>query len=237
LCVKSHPLVKRNFVASRDLPQTGQARFGGEDDFHQFLGTGVFFDLLGELALQISPGADHAHVAAQDVVELGELVNGQRPQNPTQRSDPGIVFGLEFPVHLFEFFEQFFVSFVEDLVGTDDHGAEFVHIETAAILANPTVAIDDGAGRAQDDENGDGQPDRHKDDAQSGGNKDVEEAFGGTVGVVHSGLVLLIFDGVIKILDFGGFVERTDQHPAVCLYDNHAIKSNYAHHCVFFGDN
>ena len=36
------------------------------------------------------PRSDEAHVALEDVEELGQLVHGRRPQDPADPGDPGI---------------------------------------------------------------------------------------------------------------------------------------------------
>ena len=71
--------------------------------------------VLLDLVAQRRARADDAHVAAQDVPELRQLVDRGAPQDAPDASDPAVA-----PVHR--------VAGAHAL-GADDHGAELQHLE------------------------------------------------------------------------------------------------------------
>src|SRR5699024_8570718 len=74
--------------APTDLPEPGEA---GLDEHATRGATVVRRDLAGERRAR----ADEAHVAAQDVEELRQLVEGVAAQQPAERGDARVVAQLE----------------------------------------------------------------------------------------------------------------------------------------------
>src|ERR1043166_1717307 len=87
--IELNPLLVGAPTAAADLPQAGDARLRGEAA--HLVATGE----LREVALQDRPRSDDAHVAAQDVDELGQLIHAREPQPTPQGSRAGIVLDLE----------------------------------------------------------------------------------------------------------------------------------------------
>ncbi len=71
-----------------DLPETGQPRLAAEIAF-RLRAIGAM-----QLVRQHRPGSDDAHVAAQDVPELRQLVEAEPPQHPPQRGHARVAFEL-----------------------------------------------------------------------------------------------------------------------------------------------
>ena len=115
------------------------------------------WDLILELPGQFRPfrtGADNAHLAAQDVDDLGHLVQAAGPQRPAQSGHPGIVDpGPHRP---------------ESLLGVPDHGAKLDDAEDASVLAQPLLPVEHGAPVANQDGQRDQRPqqDPHRQEQQ-----------------------------------------------------------------------
>ena len=78
------------------------------------------------------PGAHEAHIANQDIVELGQLVQAGLAEESSHFGHTGIVFHLEHgAVHLI-LRHQLFLAFLR----VRGHGAEFVQIEIASVLTH-----------------------------------------------------------------------------------------------------
>ena len=88
LHVELDPLGVRDVVPARDLPEPGDAGPERRDERKRIA---VARDLVGHDG---TPAHD-AHVAGQDVPELGELVETDPPQRPSDRRDPRIAAQLE----------------------------------------------------------------------------------------------------------------------------------------------
>src|SRR5262249_5179772 len=106
--------------AAVDLRPAGQA---GLDLQPAALARRVALDLVGERG----PRPDHAHVAADDVPELRQLVDRQPAQEHTRPRDAG-------------------VAFVDrgartDALGADDHRPELEQFEADAVLADALLAV------------------------------------------------------------------------------------------------
>lgn len=114
-----------------DLRPTGDAGFG-KMAHHVFVDeAGVFLGVLEH----VGTGADHAHFAAEDVDELGQLVDVRAAHDFAYAGLAGVVFGGLQAVAL----------------GVDAHGAEFVAPELAAVAAAAFLLEEDGAGRTEFD--------------------------------------------------------------------------------------
>ena len=91
--VEPDPLAGRQPVAATDLPQSGQA--GLDLEHHR--------QVLAEhrrLVEQVGPGADHAHLADEDVEQLGQLVEAGPADERTDRGQPWVVSQLAEPAVL-----------------------------------------------------------------------------------------------------------------------------------------
>ena len=85
------------------------------------------------------PRPDEAHLAAEDVPELRQLVEAQPAEPPADPRPPGVV--LELEDGLVELVEV--DQLAEPLVGADDHRPELDHHERAALQAGPALAVED----------------------------------------------------------------------------------------------
>ena len=114
-----------NFIAAADLPEAGEAGFDA-----QAAAMGKVaepFDFIhreGTLT-------DEAHIAVQDIQELGEFIEAVFAEEPANGGDAGVVCNLEDrTAHFVHGFELMFI-----LLGVGYHGAEFIKGKGAAILA------------------------------------------------------------------------------------------------------
>ena len=95
----------------------------------------------GDLARQRRARADQAHVAAQHVEQLGQLVDGVAAQPPARLGDPRVVLHLEQAGLV----AGLGVQLGEPLLGVDDHGAELEAAELLAVAADPGLPEEDRA--------------------------------------------------------------------------------------------
>ncbi len=160
--------VEGRVVAGLDLPQAGDAgphlvpvvEVGGE---------------LVDLVAQRRAGPDEAHVALQDVDQLGQLVEARAAQDVADPRDPGITGDLE----------QRAGALVVGLhggqagLGVDDHGAELEHPELGLVAADPLLAEQHRAAVLPLDRDGDDGEHRGGDEEQRAGDDDVEQALDG----------------------------------------------------------
>ena len=85
--------------------------------------------VLLDLVAQRRTRPDDAHVAAQDVPELRQLVDRRSPENAPDAGDPA-------------------VALVDRIAGADafgayDHRAQLQHLEVDAVLAHASLAVDE----------------------------------------------------------------------------------------------
>ncbi len=116
-------------------------------------------------------GADDAHVAFEDIDELGQLVDFGFAQETAHRQHPRIPAGR--------------VQSAAQVRTRLEHGGEFPDVEGGVVQTDPLLEIKNLmlAGEAEDE--ADGQQQGRKHQQRQGGEKDVEEAFeeGGVHGV------------------------------------------------------
>ena len=112
--------------------------------------------VLAHLAADGRPRTDNAHIAAQHIVELGQLIQRVSAQEAAEPGDAGIVGNLE----------QYLPALVQvhhagaPPFRVADHGAELDAAEDAALLADAVREVEDRARRIQLDGNGDGREGR-----------------------------------------------------------------------------
>lgn len=118
----------------------------------------VALDLVGERRAR----PDHAHVAAQDVPELGQLVHRGAPDQPANARDPrvALVDGVARSLAL----------------GADLHRAELQQLELLAAQADALLAIEDGASVLEPDRDRGGREQRAREQQAGTGEGDVERA-------------------------------------------------------------
>src|SRR3970040_2037258 len=114
-------------------------------------------DLLGT-------GTDKAHVALQDIPELGYLVETGLAQEPASSHQALVVLGGE-PRAVF--------------LGVLAHGAELVHGEVPTLMADSWLTEERRAFGGQPDRAADAQSEDDPDRAQNSGDDDVEDPFSG----------------------------------------------------------
>ena len=100
----------------------------------------MLYHIAGDLLLellheegQLRPGADEAHVALEDVEELGQLIHRALAD---QGAEPGLAV-----VHVFAPAGVF--------AAVHPHGAEFVHVKVLFVLAHTLLPENDGTGGGQ----------------------------------------------------------------------------------------
>lgn len=110
-------------TATRNLPPAGQP---GSNGVTRVLPRSVRRDDFG----QFGPGADEAHIAANHVPELGQLVDASAAEELTWPGDPWIVWNLVAPAPVL-------VSEPDKLRGgRRGHGPQLQQRETAATATN-----------------------------------------------------------------------------------------------------
>ena len=114
----------------------------------------------GDLAGDLGPRSDQAHVAEQDVEELRQLVDGVAAQPLARLGDPRVVLHLEQQGALAELALQL----GDQGLGVDDHGAELEAAELLAVAPDPGLAEEDRAAvvgldpdRGEDEERAEGE--------------------------------------------------------------------------------
>lgn len=154
-------------AAAADLPEAGDPRECVEP-----------LEVVGLVGVEVvgkeRSGSDEAHVALEDVEELGELVEGRLPEDASDAGDARVVLDLE------EARVSGFVEVLElplHLVGVGDHRAEFVHAEWLAADARADLREEDGSpGLELDGDRDDAEERRNQEEAEAGGD-DVHDAL------------------------------------------------------------
>src|SRR5581483_4381107 len=101
--IEFHPLFKvADLISAVDLPETGQARLHGKAAALPSL---ILFNLLRKRG----PGADDAHVAEEDIIELWKFIEAGPSEETADWGGPGIVGDLEHrSSHFIEVFHLLF---------------------------------------------------------------------------------------------------------------------------------
>lgn len=121
--------------------------------------------------------ADEGHFVAQDVVELGEFVDGEFAYPLTDAGDAGVIFEFEGDAGLAVL--VILEELVLDLIGMDDHGTKFPDAEEVAASADAFLAEEDGSAVFEFDEQGGDDEDGGEEDQSERGPDDIESAFEG----------------------------------------------------------
>lgn len=104
-----------------------------------------------------------AHLPLQDVDHLRQLIEPQRPEQPTDRGDPGVVGnGQHRP--------QVLLRIVE-------HGTELDRVKGPAVQADPLLAVEEGAGGRELDSGADHQHERQEQHQADQGEYQVKQAL------------------------------------------------------------
>src|SRR5207302_6601450 len=115
----------------------GQARYAGFDRHAQRVGRHLLLELSNK-ELTLWPGANHAHLPAQDVDQLRQFIESSSTQEITQPCDPWIAFTCQY--------------WTACLFCVGDHGSEFHQREGVTALPQPRLSEDSGTFRFQRDE-------------------------------------------------------------------------------------
>jgi hypothetical protein len=138
-----------------DLGPAGDARLHGQAPA---LALGVAVDL----DRHRRPRAHDRHVAAQDVDEVGHLVERRAPQQAPDAGDPRVSLAhRQAGAHV---------------LGACDHRAQLEHVEGAAVLAHAPLAVDRAAARLQADGDDRDEQEGRRDEQRRSGNDHVEYA-------------------------------------------------------------
>ncbi len=153
--VELDPLGPGERRAAVDLRPAGDSRLHIEPV--QLLGVvGV------DLVAKGRPRADHRHVAANDVPELGQLVDADPAQEAPGLGDPAVALVDRVPGSL--------------LLGADDHRAQLQQLEVDAVLADAHLPVEHGATVLElDRERAEGEQ-RARDHEARARDRDVERA-------------------------------------------------------------
>ena len=155
----------------------------------------VLHHVQGDLLLELPhivghlrPGTHQAHVPLEDVEELGQLVDGQLPQDGAK---PGLaVVHVPAPAGV--------------LVRVDPHGAELVHFEELFVPAHPLLPEDHRPGGGQPHPDGRGQHDGGGAHDEHQGTRDVHQPLEGGVDPVVQGDVPDVHQGdAVQVVDLG----------------------------------
>lgn len=157
-------------AAAAGLPHAGDA---GQD--HAVLAevVAVALDFFGDNRAR----ADEAHVAADDVPELRQLVEAGLTQEGAELGDARVVLELEVLLPLFAGLGVLLEVFLEGFLCVRDHGLELVAREEHAMLADALMREDDVALVADGDHDGQHDEDRRNEDTADGCADDVEDAL------------------------------------------------------------
>lgn len=121
--------------------------------------------------------ADEAHVTADDVPELRQLVEAGLTQEGAELGDARVVLELEVLLPLLAGFGVFLEVFLEGFLCVRDHGLELVAREEHAMLADALMGEDDVAFIADGDHDGQCNENRRNEDAADGRADEVEDAL------------------------------------------------------------
>lgn len=161
-------------AAAAGLPHAGDA---GQD--HAVLAE--VFAVALDLGRDDGPRAYEAHVAADDVPELRELVEAGLAQEGAELRDARVVLELEVGFPFLTGLGVLGEVFLEGLLSVRDHGLELVAREEPAVLADALVREDDVAFVVDGDDEDEAHQDWRDDDAAADGADEVEHALDGAV--------------------------------------------------------
>jgi hypothetical protein len=155
-------LAHRRLVAAPHLREAGQARPHDEP-------LPVRRQLVGELVEEDGPDrprSDHAHVPAQDVDELRDLVELRRLEPASDRRELG-------PSALYELLAEILA---EPSLRSPAQGAELVHREHVRAPADALAAVEDRRPARTEHDEGDHEREREREEQEERGEDDVESA-------------------------------------------------------------
>ena len=162
--VEPHEVVEAEVRAAGDLPEAGHARQ------HEVALAVPALEPL-EVAQRQRPRADEAHLAAQDVPELRDLVEREPAQHRADGRHARVLADLEErPVGLVRGLE---LGLLDRRVGA--HGAELQHPELLLAEADAPVAVEHGPARVELHRGGDPEPERQPDEQHEAGDEQVED--------------------------------------------------------------
>ena len=166
--VEAHLLAEGDFAAAHHLPEAGDAG----DDVEALA---VLEGVLADFVRGWRPGADEAHVADEDIPELGELVDARAADDAADAGDAGVAPHLEDHAvgGLVPGGERGLAG-----LGVGAHAAELPEFEVAAVAADADLVEEDGAGAVNPDGEGDDEEKREEEDKAGGAEGDVHEALG-----------------------------------------------------------
>nr|CAI0336050.1 hypothetical protein SHINE37_30209 [Rhizobiaceae bacterium] len=157
-------------VAPADLPETGEAGAGLE-----IVDGGGLVEL--QLVLDHRARPDEAHLAAQDVEELRQLVEAELAQHGADEGHPRIVLQLAGGAPLLIGGRIVLQILLQDGIAVFRHGAEFQAAEGRAVIADAAMAVEDAAAVGEFHQRHDHQEDGADDDDGAERHQDVEASF------------------------------------------------------------
>src|SRR3989442_5635724 len=174
--VHLHPPLEVHGVPPTDLPEAGDPGSHGEAPALRALD-------LTRLVHRQWPRPHQAHLALEDIEELGELVEGKLPEEPAGAGAPRVTRRLEDrPGPVVEV-----VDLVAHPLRVLDHGPELVHQEAPAVEPGALLAEDDRPAGGELDRERDGQEERERHDEEDRCAHDVERPLGGEDALARQG--------------------------------------------------
>src|SRR5271165_389985 len=170
--IQLNPLLVAGVVASGYLPQAGQAAL---DARVQLEAGSVARDFL----MPDRARANQAHIAAQDVPQLRQLVQARLPQKASDPGNAGIVLQL---VIAFPFLAQVLTLpqvFFQSAIGIENHGAKFPSGKELSAMPNAFLSIKHRALGIQPDQQRDEPTERQHEPGTEQAHHQVQQALGG----------------------------------------------------------
>src|SRR5580693_1990821 len=134
LHVEIHPFFERNLVSTTDLPYARQPRTYRQSAPLPRL-------VLRDLRRNGGPRTYEAHLAAQDVDELRQLVDAELSDESTDRRNARIALDLEDRTSLLIFGHELGL----ELLGVHDHRSELEHVKRPSVPADTLLLEQDRA--------------------------------------------------------------------------------------------
>src|SRR5439155_23499937 len=125
--IELHLAGKINFRPAADLPDASNSRLDGQA---APLRQGIFCHLARHRRARSNQG----HIADENVEKLGQLIKRKLSQPAAHPGDAWIVLDLESNAFLVTILIE---QFSQSLLGIEAHRSDFVHLELAAVPADP----------------------------------------------------------------------------------------------------
>lgn len=173
--IKTDPLIEADVIAvPAGLPEASDARF-----YQKALS--LIGGVLAHLTRKGGTWTDDRHVALQNIDELWQLVDAGLADEMTHARNSWVIFYLEYRaillIQILKIFEAFFRIYI--------HGAELVHLECLAVLADTLLLEEDRSFAVTLDGNGNDSIEPGQKDQHEKAEHDIEQTLGKTVAITR----------------------------------------------------